>query len=266
MSRHKKVTGVCKICKASGKLSFEHVPPAAAFNNGNYFYTAELGKILEKGDSNFEILTLKDKSYTKKKQGGVGFYTLCTQCNNDTGSWYGSFFVDWIYQSMGILLKSKGKPTLYYPTFFFPLRVFKQIITMFMSIANDAFLVEYSVLEKYLKQKEQTDFPDNIKIYCYYNIEGTNRYIGNILLGDLNTNTQTQLLELSFPPIGLVMTIDSPCPDSRLTDITHFSKYNYNDWIDHFQKFETLPTHLPFSPADYRSKTEIEATIKENSR
>lgn len=263
MSREKKI-GSCKICGTHGQLSFEHVPPEAAFNNGRYYYTAQMEKIIKLGDEDFDILTLKDKKHTKKKQGGIGFHTLCISCNNNTGSWYGSSFVDWIYQSMAILLKANKNPTLYYPTFIYPLRIIKQIVTMFFSLQSDSFRQIHPDLVRFILNKEDKFLNSKIKIYCYYNISGSHRYLSDIVVGNLDDGSATVVSEISFPPVGFVMVFDAKKPDHRLTDITHFAKYGYDEWTDHFQKFATLPTHLPFFPTDYRTKDEIKKGMEEN--
>src|SRR5687767_12864916 len=127
MARRPKHSGTCQICGMHGKLSFEHVPPEAAFNDKKYHYSREAKEIIDDSNST----TIEDYFVTRnngrKKQGGIGFFTLCTKCNNNTGSWYGKDFVSWAFQCMSILLKSSGKPSLYYPTFIFPLRIIKQI-------------------------------------------------------------------------------------------------------------------------------------------
>lgn len=257
MSRKKQVIGNCKICGTYGQLTYEHVPPESAFNKGRFYYTAEMDKILKLGDEDFDILTLKDKKHTRKMQGGVGFYTLCKRCNNNTGLWYGAAFAEWVYQCMSIIVKSNRKPTLYYPTFIYPLRIIKQIISMFFSIKHDYLRNDYEYLVRFVLNKEEKYLPPQVKIFVYYNIEGSNRYIGDIVIGSFNNSNSTLVSEISFPPLGFVMTLDGTCPDQRLTDISSFSEYGYNQWIDHFQKFATLPTYLPFFPTDYRSKDEI---------
>lgn len=266
MSRGKKVFGICKICGVEGQLSFEHVPPEAAFNNNKYYYRGQMNKIIELGNkANIDIVTLQDKRYIQKMQGGIGFNSICGKCNNDTGSWYGNDFTNWIYQSMAIILKANKNPTLIYPTYIFPLRIIKQIITMFFTVNNDNFRLNYVDLVKFILNKEERYINPAIKIFCYYNIEGTRRYIGDNILGNFSTNSMTCISEITSPPVGFVMTIDSKPPDKKLTDISHFASYGYNDWIDHFQRFSTLPTHLPFLPGDYRTREEINEKIIQDS-
>ena len=268
MGRRKKQFGQCRICGNIGQLSFEHVPPEKAFNNQRHFYEVEYYKLVEDGDEYFDLTMdqIYEKGYSKKKQGGIGFYSLCEKCNNDTGSWYGHDFVSWAWQGMSILQKAKGKPSLYYPTFFYPLRTIKQIVTMFFSVNQDVFREAEPELVRFVLNRETRGLSKKYRIFCYYNIEGSKRYIGYSAVGKLDTGEVKRLSEITFPPFGFVLTFDSESPDKRLTEITHFANFRYNDWTDHYQRFETLPTHLPGFVGDYRTKDEIKKGIEDTKK
>jgi len=267
MGRRKLVYGNCKLCGEPGKLTYEHVPPKAAFNNGKSFYQATLDELIK-----LDSVDLDLAKYSKyplhnftKKQGGIGYFSLCGKCNNKTGSWYGSDFVSWSQQAMFILLKSSGEPTLYYPTFFYPLRVIKQIVTMFFSLCIEGLDKQEPELKAFILNPEKRFLDKKYKVYCYYNLNGSFRYLADNFIGNLNENKITHASELSFPPFGFVFTMNSPRPDNRLTDISHFANFPYNHWTDYYQKFNALPTYLPHSPLDYRTKDEVISAIM-NSR
>jgi len=50
--------------------------------------------------------------------------------------------------------------------------------------------------------------------------------------------------------------LGSPPPDNRLVEITHFSSFDYWDFVELEVKLPVLPTHLIY-PGDYRPKDEI---------
>lgn len=258
MSRHK-VYGTCKICGFTGELSFEHVPPEKAFNNNRFHYSASLEQVSKLEVAEIDLSSPEAKF--RKKQGGIGFHSICKKCNNSTGSWYAKDFIEWAHQSMAILLKANGKPTLLYPTFFYPLRVIKQIVTMFFSVNQDVFRETEPQLVKFILDREARFLDVRYKVFCYYNLKGHNRYIGNNFIGNFDSSNITHISEISFPPFGFVMTIDSEKPDNRLTDISHFANFDYQYWTDYYQKFDVLPTYLPHIPADYRTKEEIQNAI-----
>jgi hypothetical protein len=260
MARRKKINGICKICGYYGQLSYEHVPPEKAYNNRKHFYKVEYEKLL-KDDIPYLKMSMEDiytNGYATKKQGGIGFYSLCIRCNNNTGTWYGSAFVNWALQGMGILQKANGLPSLFYPAEFYPLRVIKQIITMFFSINSNSFNIYEPELVKFILNRDRKYLSRKYRIYCYYNVEGSLRYLGRSAIGELNNSKIYNVSEITFPPYGFVLTFDSEPPDVRLTEITHFANYSYDEIIYHYQRFATLPTYLPNVPGDYRSKNEIE--------
>jgi hypothetical protein len=93
--------GFCCICGVHGKLSFEHIPPEAAFNDRRVF-EADINSLLNGKWSPEERI-----EEGKYKQRGAGRYSLCGKCNSDTGSWYGSAYVGVARQTMVRLHASK---------------------------------------------------------------------------------------------------------------------------------------------------------------
>lgn len=250
MSRNK-VFGICHICGKNGELSYEHVPPKAAFN--------DLTFIRAKAES---VVTLGpyDVPRGRIQQGGIGEYTLCYSCNNNTGGWYGRRFVNWCYQGMNILIRSNGNPSLIYMNYLFPLAILKQIISMFCSINANTFSKANPELISFLLNKEKKYLNPKYRFFCYYNIEGRARYVGLAAKINIFDNTNIPLSEISFPPLGYVMTLESEPPDNRLFEITHFARYDFNEFAVMNLKLPVLPTYLWY-PGDYRTKAEIDKAL-----
>jgi len=251
MARGKKIEGNCYICGDNGPLTFEHVPPRAAFNDrpiirGKFEDAINLGpEPLIKG---------------KKEQRGLGDYTLCGRCNTTTGDWYASDFIEWTFQGYQLLDCSEGVLTLAYPFQIFPLRVIKQIVTMFFSVNGPTFRESHPDLVRFVLNKERKYLDPKISIYTYLMSEGSAiREMGITGTGIFKEDKMIQtsvLSELSFPPLGYVMTFGTNPPDERLVEISHFSRYDYNDWRIMFLKIPALPVHMHI-PGDYRTKKEI---------
>lgn len=250
MARRPKHFGTCHICGINGQLTFEHIPPQSAFNDRPIFWNT-LDEVLGKG---FDQPRKKGKS----QQRGAGGYTLCKQCNNDTGAMYGRAYVDWCYQSFLLYKASEGHLSLQYPFYIYPLKVIKQIICMFFSVNSLDFRKKQPYLVKFVLNPELSYLPPEIKVYTYVMTGTTSRQSGisGILSVNNGSNNPILLSEIAFPPLGYVLTIDSKPPDKRLFDITHFSRYAYNEWLPVFLKLPVLPVHLYF-PGDYRTKEEI---------
>lgn len=246
MSR-KKVKGICHICGRDGPLSFEHVPPKKAFNE-NSVVSIKFEEAME--------LIPNAQVKGDVQQRGMGAYTLCGKCNNDTGTWYGTDFVNWCYQGFDILWKSNGKPTLIYFHHLFPLRIIKQITTMFFSANSPKLGKVHPELIKFVLNKNEKYLPPEFRFFVYFNIEGKFRFIGMQHFLKVDKRKITSLSEINFPPYGYVMTINSDPPDPKLIEITHFSRYDFNRFDTKAMRIPVLPTHSPL-PGDYRSKEEI---------
>ncbi|MCJ7577853.1 MAG: hypothetical protein MUO91_05330 [candidate division Zixibacteria bacterium] len=220
MSRRNKAKGTCHLCGNFGALSFEHVPPRAAFNNRRIIKVT------------FEqAISLGPDEIVKGpiQQGGIGGHTLCPKCNNLTGHWYGTRFVGWCYQAMNILIRSHGKPSLIYLNYLFPLAILKQIVTMFFSVNTETFSKANPELVQFVLKREAKYLPPKYRFFMYYNTTGTFRFSGIwARLDPFSSRSTTLMSEITYPPFGYVMTIDSEPPDSRLFEITHFSTYDYN--------------------------------------
>jgi hypothetical protein len=245
----RKVFGVCHICGVNAKLSFEHVPPERAFNSHPIvrrpfleMLNREPGDPLPKGQI---------------EQRGLGGYTLCERCNNLTGHWYGPAFVDWCHQGMQIILRAEGKPSLVYLHHVFPLRIIKQIVTMFFSACRGGLRETAPELEAFVLNPERRYLPPQFDIFTYYNLEGTFRYWGVTSVLRLNTGLISAFAEITFPPFGYVMTFDSAPPDDRLFSLSHFARYDYDEFRTFEMKLPVLPTILSI-PGDYRTRDEIE--------
>jgi len=239
--------GVCHICGEVKPLSFEHIPPRAAFNN-RPVVKISLERAIELGPDVKPIGPVSQK--------GMGDYVLCEECNNKTGSWYGSRFVDWCYRGMEILRLSRGNPNLVYSYNMFPLSVLKQIVIMFLAVNRPGFSKANPGLASFVLDKANNQLPQRYRVHCYYNIIGMLRNIGLSAGLTLTTGKSIIMSEVSFPPFGYLLTIDSDKPDERLVDISGFSNYRYDSRIVIQLRLAVLPTHLLY-PGDYRSREEI---------
>lgn len=248
MPRRKR-EGVCHICGSYGKLSFEHVPPRKAFNDGR--------RVVVVGFDNMVSLGPDDEPKGPIQQQGAGRYTLCEKCNNNTGSWYGAAFVKWCHQGMSVLKRTNFRPNTFTLHYLPPLRILKQIVTMLFSVNDkDAFRQAFPELVEFVLNKDNRYLPSKFRFFIYFNTGDKFRYNGLSAKADLNTGSVETLTEISYPPFGYVMTVDSEPPDESLLEITHFSQYQYDD----FKLMDLRPPVLPtatFWPGDYRTKEEV---------
>ena len=220
--------GKCHICGFHGPLSFEHVPPQAAFNS-NRLFVSRLDHHLGSGRHIDDFGTGRKKQY----QRGLGEYSLCGKCNSDTGAWYGNAYIDWATQAFRYSRYARHAPSLVFPHRIFPLLVFKQIICMFMSINGEEFSRANPLLAPFVLSRARREFPSDLRLYTHYSGDTTIRHSGVTVSMHLNKSNPIAMSEILFPPLGYVLTFGSEDPpDPRLLDITFFHKYSHRDMED----------------------------------
>jgi hypothetical protein len=240
-------TGVCHICGQDGPLSFEHIPPRQAFNDRRVV-SVTFEEAIHLGPD--------EVPRGEIRQRGMGGYTLCERCNNNTGALYGGQFVDWCYMGMSVLAGARGQPVLTYVLHLYPLPVIKEIVTMFFSVNHDRFRTANPELVRFVMNPDSRGLPAKYRFYTYFNTSPRFRSISTSAMMRLGRSEPILISEFAFPPYGYVMTIDSDSPDPRLWEITHFTQYERYELAEIGLNLPLLPVHTPF-PGDYRTKQEI---------
>ena len=226
----KKNMGTCHICGTYGELSFEHVPNKAAFNSTTILeYSFE------------DTFIKKDKSKGRKIQGGVGQYTLCKKCNNDTGAWYGGEFTRWAHNCMDFLyqrslyLDFSDEATVTLLNVY-PLRFLKQVVVCFFSVSPNL-ATEHPELVKFVQDKYEQHIPNNCRFYMnfFYNTNKTIPLRRMPLAGIISVQWDGKNIiptgssissEIAHPPFQLIM---SDNYHKKAGDITTFGNFGYDD-------------------------------------
>ncbi len=234
---NKSRTGVCCICGAVGKLSFEHVPPEFAFNDRT---------VTEYEWKNFLVA---EKSKGRQRQRGAGAYTLCERCNSNTGHWYGAEYAKWAHMCQPILRGcvymgvTRGAFSL---RDVYPLRFLKQTVTMFFSLigqySSPVFAAKHPPLVEFVLNKESKRLPDGFRFWMNFfppNPHGSTSLRRNPLSAKITIvqDKKGRLLgvqsgeafeEITHPPFALYMTMDRAIL-SDAQEITSFQNYSYHE-------------------------------------
>lgn len=195
----------------------------------------------------------------RQSQRGMGGYTLCVSCNSNTGHWYGGTFVEFCKRALEVLYRADGCPTLNYEYRTYPLRILKQIITMFFSANNSGFDRLYPELVKFILDKKARHLPRRYRVFIYYNSEGLPKHTGIQRVSAVNPESSSLeeimdsinspgivATEIVYPPLGYVMTIDSQSLDNSLYDISDFGRYRYDDFRSVYLNLPVLPNHTMY--------------------
>ncbi len=236
--------GFCRLCGAFGKLTFEHMPPKAAFNNHQ-----QLLKTME------DHLSKRSHSRFRK---GLGTYSICERCNTLTGAWYGQAFVTWTRQGFEWLDKVEGEKALVLPYYIRPLNVLKQVLVMAVAMAGERSLKAHRELRRFLLNPRLRYLPADYRTYVYFGMKGQLRFTGGMAILDTTGQGSDYIMaEIALPPFGYCVTRPvgnrpSLAASKGLYDISWFSNYGFNEWTQIHLRIPTRETHFP-SPLDYRN-------------
>lgn len=237
----KKVVGVCCICGKERELTFEHIPPKAAFNYFNLKLYDLWGYLLH-----------NNTKYTQFQK-GAGHYSLCKSCNNRTGEWYGAAYAEFASQGMRYY-KQKAQGLLSLPYVIYPLRVLKQVVSCFASANGSLWCQRNPSIKRFLLDPEERHFPDNIDIRMYMQSNGRSKITG--VSWQTNSFTGEGFIggEIAYTPFSFICVIDQKMTTYRVLNelhpLLHFLKYGYNDRV---QLYLNLP-RKPCNPTmlDFR--------------
>lgn len=245
--------GKCALCGKECELTFEHIPPRAAFNS-KPVRPVTLQAILAGPEREpWDISGLK---YINQQQ-GMGIYSLCKACNNDTGTWYGDAYREFAQKAM--LLAQNEIDSNYHSVEFaniYPLRIIKQVLSMFCSINPG---INMGDLRNFVRDKTASGIDKRrYKLCMYFTRSCTRRYFGLTGMGML-TGEALQLSEITSAPLGFVLYFDPPSSFAFSGfDITSFADFKYNELCNIQMPLDFLEVNN-WLPNDYRSKNEIRA-------
>lgn len=291
--------GKCALCGQECELTFEHIPPRAAFNSTAAKMYSAYDLLTRHGKMPWDFSGLKYNNL----QRGSGLFSLCEKCNNITGTWYGDAYKDVvhkIYYALGIISQREEKIDVIRINQIYGLRFIKQVFSLFCSVNDSNTLNKYSDinldldysgyppifklicdaqsslhdsievmdrLRRFVLDKEASGIDTHDFQLCMYLSRGSllkqNAFTAAI---DIINNSYSIVSEISSHPIGFILYL-FPQNDTKLngTDITALVNYNYNDLCS-----IEIPCLLRESNSwltnDFRSKDEIEKTVQKNRK
>ena len=215
------------------QLTFEHIPPEKANNSANAHVI--LGDTLMNHiGSTRQPWDLTRLRY-KNLQRGMGEYTLCETCNNNTGAWYANEYVNFV-NTIGYVLTNKVdlknvKAVKIELKEMHPLRIFKQIICMFASTMHAGFFDAHLALRDFILNRESTNFDiKKYRISMYILKEFHFGWSGLNVMMYANEKRKT-VAYMDLYPVGFILEID-PTEDKfkYVSDITNMgTDFKYND-------------------------------------
>lgn len=245
--------GNCHICGQYKKLTYEHIPPEAAFNSQRRKMSTveELMKGKTENRAPWDIEGLKYKQF----QQGTGFFTLCGECNSFTGAKYGGAYTALIKgigaEIMKIPKEERNQGLAFHVEKVNLLAFFKQAVSMFCSLNTEQF---GSSFKDFLLNENSNDFDVNKHKVCMYLHAGrTDRLIPYQAQLNVKTGSMEFFSEISTFPVGFIFydTLENRTTTFHGCDITSFSQCDYNSLYNLNIQIPFLECNTPFG-LDFR--------------
>lgn len=285
--------GKCALCGKECEMSFEHIPPRAAFNNRpTKMYTGE--KLL--ADGNRMPWDVQGLQYLNRQRGS-GLFSLCEHCNNLTGAWYGD-----TYQEMAQIVASTFRKWTDETNIgigirdVYGARFIKQVLSMFCSVNSFDALEPYrhpravadkgqhsplfqTLIDAQMALVSATNLMDELrtfvldrdavgldrrkfKVCMYLTRSPLLKLNGLSTVINIESNSFVTVSEITAYPFGFLLFVNPP-EGIRYqgVDITPLADWGYNDkaTIEFPLQIVEMNTYLP---NDFRSKDEIVEGIR----
>lgn len=226
-----KLVGLCHICGFNGPLTFEHIPPASAFN-GEKVLLADVEAFLSGKP--------EDEIPKRIQQRGMGRYVLCGPCNNKTGAWYARAYAGFAHQAMKYLRgqNATSMEVVALPYRLYPLRVVKQVAAMMLAVNGPGFQAAQPELVRFVLSPEQRYWPlSSGRLYMAYLDGSAARQNGMAAAIDFDDRSNSIIFsEMSFRPFTFILSHEGPLRNNRFLDLTPFAHRSFNEWtILHFK-------------------------------
>ena len=248
---------MCRICGTDGPLSWEHVPPEAAYNDQ---------RIVRATQEQMETPGTWDGQRGHVQQRGGGDYTLCERCNNNTGAWYGSEYATWAKQALERLaqIPAREESPFFVPFRGRPLRFLKQAVAMFFSTNRVGFASDHPTLVKFVLDRSETGLPPKYRFDLVLVRGGFARASGIYGSTNLAAGTTEVASEVAHYPFALRLIL-SDGGSERHGAIEHFARFGPDEerevWL------YTIAGHVSTKfPGDYRSPERVEREAAQSAR
>ena len=256
--------GRCNLClREVDKLTFEHIPPRSAFNKlPSKVIKGE--QLFKKDGKPWDFEGVRYESMQK----GMGLQVLCSDCNNNTGAWYGAEYSKFT-SALHRLLSEEGNMDKRFLHFMiegiYPSRIVKQMISNLCCI-NDVDDEDFNELREFVINRDRVGIDKSKYMITTYIIkDGQPKYCPKTALLDLKNNdpmNNVVLSELCYYPIGFSLYIGNTQKERTVgAEITDFTDYEFNEKGNIEMRLPICESNSYF-PNDFRTKEEIEETIK----
>lgn len=239
--------GHCWLCGKFGKLTKEHIPPQAAFNDFPLLYEKITERSKRTGSMEWEA---------GEPQQGLYFRSLCEQCNNRYGRIYGSAYVNLVRRVAERVGDVQEFHRISITGIQYPLRILKQIMLQFVTANGPNFVRANDWVAPFIRDKDKRNFPDGVYAYVFASNATMSRKSGVSAFRDLLSGRTNVVAEFTFWPLGTLMSFNGELPHKVLTPIHHLSRYPFDYSGSVTLDLSVNPVNSAY-PVDFRTMSQV---------
>jgi hypothetical protein len=180
---------------------------------------------------------------------GFAVRTLCRHCNSKTGGSYGTAYKSFVEQfsRSGSIDASAARGWVSVRDIQ-PLRVAKQMVSMFLAAQEEFDLARWSALRAFVLRRDAKLLPGQLRIYLYRNVSSYGRVASLSGLASLaGAFPMAAVSEVAWPPVGLVFALEPHALLEGMKEVTEWGTYGFKDRADFAFSVPNLrvATHYP---------------------
>ncbi len=209
--------GTCWLCGRWAKLTREHIPPRAAFNDRPLLLYE-----VERNSAHIGHL-----AWAERRESGLIVVSLCGDCNTWCGGQYGSHYVEFIRKIAEPVERARDGDRIFVASIQRPLSVLKGIMQSFISANGPSFVHANPWVRKFIKSSRNREWPPDVRLYAFATNSRGGRKSGVAGFYEINLRRARVVAEFTFWPLGTVLSFGEELGDPRLAPIHHWSQYDY---------------------------------------
>jgi len=255
----------CRLCGEERPLTFEHIPPRAAYNRGRVSMLGIEAWLAHDADP--------DGPAPKRRiqQRGSGAYSLCAECNNLTGRLYVPELRAWVqagaeglFGNPGLAAQFREEQRTVYAEWKLqscrPGRFLKQVATMLLAMSPPGLGDRFPELRNYARDPGKVGLPTELQFYLALYAGPNSRYVAGGAEASLDGGGIHHVYELAAPPFAYILSLAEQTPAIEAGNISNFATVGIDDTANVEMQMIIGYGETPF-PLDFRSPAAMRADI-----